>query len=250
VWGLYSEISTRQAHITYEPEPSGVGEAIFRPGLGCVGVAVVVIIPAPQLEAVSCVPLQVLDSKIIFDYGNSKMIRNMLKIISTLCIGYILGLTFGIIFGIFLGGIPSLFFREIVNSHQTVLMSISLALILGVLLGFFAMHLVNKIFAASDKPLIGALLGIAVSLMVVFFVEGVIDISDPEMFVKPMGIYPIIYGGILGSDIGSIVFPIIGTTRVIRDILANNKETRKDDKSLEQIQKFFGIHLPNKEKRG
>jgi membrane protein DedA with SNARE-associated domain len=60
-----------------------------------------------------------------------------------------------------------------------------------------------------------------------------------------MGIYPIIYCGILGSNIGSIVFPIIGTTRVIRDILANNKEIRKDDKSLEQIQKFFDIHLSN-----
>jgi len=184
------------------------------------------------------------------DFGETKMIRNILMLFATLGVGYLLGLTFGIILGIFLGGIPYLLFREIVNSNQTVLMSISLALILGVLLGFFAMHLVNKIFAASDKPLIGALLGIAVSLMVVFFVEGVIDISDPEKFVKPMGIYPIIYCGILGSNIGSIVFPIIGTTRVIRDILANNKEIRKDDKSLEQIQKFFDIHLSNKEKRG
>ena len=178
------------------------------------------------------------------------MIRNILMVFATLSIGYLLGLTFGVILGIFLGGIPSLLFREIVNSNQTVLMSISLTLVLGVLLGFFAMHLVNKIFAASDKPLIGALLGIAVSLVVVFFVEGIIDISDPEMFVKSMGIYPIIYGGKLGGDIGSIVFPILGATRVIRDILANNKVIRKDDKSLEQIQKFFGIHPPNKEKRG
>ena len=178
------------------------------------------------------------------------MIRNILKITATLCLGYLLGLTFGIILGIFLGGIPSLLFREIVNSNQIVLMSISLTLILGVLLGFFAMHLVNKIFAASDKPLIGALLGIAVSLMVVFFVEGVIDISDPEMFVKPMGIYPIIYGGILGSDIGSIVFPIIGTTRVIQDILKNNKAARNNEKRLEQIQMFLDRYLSNKEKRG
>lgn len=184
------------------------------------------------------------------DYRKTKMIRNILKIIATLCIGYLLGLTFGIILGIFLGGIPSLLFREIVNSNQTVLMSISLTLVLGVLLGFFAMHLVNKIFAASDKPLIGALLGIAVSLMVVFFVEGVIDISDPKMFIKPMGIYPIIYGGILGSYIGSIVFPILGATRVIRDIHANNKAARNDEKRLEQTQMFIDKYLSNKEKRG
>jgi hypothetical protein len=186
----------------------------------------------------------------ISNYRKTKMIRNILTIIATLGISYLLGLTFGIILGIFLGGIPSLLFREIVNSHQTVLMSISLTLVLGVLLGFFAMHLVNKIFAASDKPLIGALLGIAVSLMVVFFVEGVIDISDPEMFVKPMGIYPIIYGGILGSYIGSIVFPILGVTRVIRDIHANNKAARNDEKRLEQTQMFIDKYLSNKEKRG
>jgi hypothetical protein len=186
----------------------------------------------------------------ISNYRKTKMIRNILTIIATLGIGYLLGLTFGIILGIFLGGIPALFFREIVNSHQTVLMSISLTLVLGVLLGFFAMHLVNKIFAASDKPLIGALLGIAVSLMVVFFVEGVIDISDPEMFIKPMGIYPIIYGGILGSYIGSIVFPILGATRVIRDIHANNKAARNDEKRLEQTQMFIDKYLSNKEKRG
>ena len=178
------------------------------------------------------------------------MIRNILKIIATLCIGYLLGLTFGIILGIFLGGIPALFFRQIINSNQTVLMSITLTLILGGLLGFFAMQFVNKIFAANDKPLIGVLLGIVVGFIVVFFAEGVIDISDPETFIKPMGIYPIIYSGIVGSDIGSIVFPIIGTTRVIRDILANNKEARNDEKCLKQIQMFLGIHQSNKEKRG
>jgi hypothetical protein len=204
---------------------------------------------AAHAQNVSRVLLQVVESKKM-DYGETQMIRNILVIFATLGIGYLLGLTFGIILGIFLGGIPGLLFREIVNSKQTVLMSISLTLVLGVLLGFFAMHLVNKIFAASDKPLIGALLGIAVSLMVVFFVEGVIDISDPEMFVKPMGIYPIIYGGILGGDIGSIVFPILGATRVIRDIHANNKAARNDEKRLEQTQMFLGIHLSNKEKRG
>jgi hypothetical protein len=201
---------------------------------------------AAHAQNVSRVLLQVVESKKM-DYGETQMIRNILVIFATLGIGYLLGLTFGIILGIFLGGIPGLLFREIVNSKQTVLMSISLTLVLGVLLGFFAMHLVNKIFAASDKPLIGALLGIAVSLMVVFFVEGVIDISDPEMFVKPMGIYPIIYGGILGGDIGSIVFPILGATRVIRDIHANNKAARNDEKRLEQTQMFLGIHLSNKE---
>ena len=183
-------------------------------------------------------------------YQKTKLIRNILKIIATLCIGYLLGLTFGSILGIFLGGIPSLFFREIVNSNQTVLMSITLTPILGGLLGFFAMQFVNKIFAVNDKPLLGVLLGIVVGFIVVFYLEGVIDISDHETFIKPMGIIPIIYSGIVGSDIGSIIFPIIGTTRVIQDILTNNKAARNNENRLEHMQIFLDKHLSNKEKRG
>ena len=175
------------------------------------------------------------------------MIRNILMIFTTLGIGYLLGLTFGIILGIFLGGIPSLLFREIVNSNQTVLMSVTLTLILGGLLGFFAMQFVNKIFAVNDNPLIGVLLGIVVGFIVVLYVEGVIDISDPETFIKPMGIIPIIYSGKVGSEIGAIIFPIFGTTRVIRDILANNNASRNDEKRLEQIWMFFEKHQSNKE---
>jgi len=183
-------------------------------------------------------------------YQITKTIRNILKIIATLCIGYLLGLTFGSILGIFLGGTPSLFFREIVNSNQTVLMSITLALILGGLLGYFAMQFVNKIFTANDKPLIGVLLGIVVGFIVVFYLEGVVDIPDPETFIKPMGTIPIIYSGIVGSDIGAIVFPIIATTRVIQDILTNNKTTRNNENRLEQMQIFLDKHLSNNEKRG
>ena len=156
------------------------------------------------------------------------MIGNILKIIATLSISYLLGLTFGIIFGIFLGAIPALFFREIINSNQPVLLSITLSLILGGLLGFLAIQMVNNIFAASDKPLIGVLLGIALGFIVVFFVEGVIYLPDLETFTKPMIIYPIIYSGSVGCYIGAIIFPIIGAARVIRDILANNIEARSN----------------------
>ena len=150
------------------------------------------------------------------------MIGNILKIIATLFICYLIGLTFGFTFGIFLGGIPALFFKEIVNSNQTVLLSITLSLILGGLLGLLAMQIVNKIFEASDKPLIGILLGIAIGFIVVFFVEGVIYFPDLETFIESMHIYPIFYSGSVGTYIGAIIFPIIGGTRVIRDILANN----------------------------
>lgn len=158
------------------------------------------------------------------------MIGNIRKIIATVLIGYLLGLTFGIFLGIFLGAIPALFFREIFNTNQTVLMSIALSLILGGLLGFFGMQLANNIFSSNDKPLIGVLLGIALGFFVVFIVERVVEISDFETFSKPMHMYPIIYSGEIGGYIGSIIFPIIGATRVIRDILANKIQARSNKK--------------------
>ena len=177
------------------------------------------------------------------------MIGNFLKIIATLLICYFLGMTFGAIFGIFLGGIPTLFFREIVYSTQTILMSISLSLILGVLLGLLAIQLVNKVFSTSDKPLIGILLGLAVSFIYVFILDGVIDISTPELVIRPMYIIPIIYSGRAGSYIGGITFPIIGATRVILNIAASYKEARSNKNRLEEFHKFLGINSPNKEKR-
>lgn len=178
------------------------------------------------------------------------MIRNILKIVATLVVGYLLGLTFGAIFGIFLGGIPALFFREIINFNQTVLMSITLTLILGVLLGLFAMRLVNRIFDASGKPLIGVLVGLMAGFIVVFFIEGVIDISDSEMFIKPMYIFPIVYSGVIGSEIGSIIFPIIGGLGVIRDIITKTKEAKNHEDRLDQFQGFLDKQLPGKEKHG
>jgi len=150
------------------------------------------------------------------------MIGRILKVIATLFICYLIGLTFGAIFGIFLGGIPALFFREIVKSNQSVLISIIMSLILGGLIGLLAILLANKVFITSDKLLFGVLLGIASCFFVVFFIEGVIYVSDTEMFTKPMSFYPLIFSGRVGSYIGSIVFLIIGSSKVIRDVLAPN----------------------------
>ena len=150
------------------------------------------------------------------------MTGNILKVIATLFICYLLGLIFGSIFGIFLGGIPAILFKEIIYFNQPVLMSITLSLILGGLLGLLAVQIANKIFVTSDKPLIGVLLGIAIGFIVVFFVEGVMYFPDLETFIEPMHTYPIFYTGSLGTYIGVTIFPIIGGTRVIRDILADN----------------------------
>lgn len=173
--------------------------------------------------------------------------RNILKIFFTLFLGFFLGLTFGIIVGIFLGAIPALFFREIVNSHQSVIMSIVLTLLLGGLIGFSAALFSNKIFDANDNPLLGVLLGILAGLITVFFGEGVIHISDPNSFGKTMNLYPIIYGGRVGSEIGSRIFPLIGLIRVVRDLLAKDEETNNHENHWDQFQVLIDKHLTRKE---
>ena len=183
------------------------------------------------------------------DYGAANMIGNILKIIATLTICYFLGLAFGAIFGIILGGIPSLLFHEIVYSNQTVLMSIIISLILGVLLGFLAMQFVNKIFSTNAKPFIGILLGIAVGLIIVFVMDGVIDISVPDLTNQPMHIIPIIYSGRVGCYIGGIIFPIIGASGVIFDIFASYTGARRNKNGLEEFRKFLSKNSPNEEKR-
>jgi len=178
------------------------------------------------------------------------MIESIPKIIAILIICYLLGLTFGIIFGIFLGAIPTLFFKEIINSNQAVLVSITISLLLGGLLGFLAVQFANLVYVPSDNPLKGVLFGFAIGLIVVFFVEGVIYLPEPEALIRPMYIYPIMYSGIVGSNIGSIIFPIIGLLRVIRDIVANNTEARSNSEHLEQTKMFLGMHSSNEDNRG
>jgi len=175
------------------------------------------------------------------------MIRNILKIIATLLICFLVGLTIGSMFGILLGGIPALLFREIINSNHTTLMSILLILFQGVLLGFFAMHLANKIFNTNDKPLIGVLLGLLVGLFVIIFFDGVIYISDPESFNNSM-IIPIIYCGLVGAKIGVIIFPLIGIFGIIRDISARIRTAKMNENGLIQMQQFFRNYLSKNDK--
>ena len=178
------------------------------------------------------------------------MAGNILKLLVTLIIGYFLGLFIGMISGAVLGAIPGLFFREIVNSDKTILMSIALSLISGVFIGFLATLLVNKFFSANDKPLTGALLGLVVGFIVVFFVDGVIDVSPSDAINYPFYLYPVVYSGIVGSDIGEIIFPIISAIRVIRSIIEDQKEAINNKKRLEEIKLSLGINSSKEEKRG
>jgi len=177
------------------------------------------------------------------------MIGNVLKTISALIFGGLLGLLFGAISGALLGAIPGLFFLEIILFKQTILMSITLVLILAGLLGLMATGLVNKFFDVNDRPLIGVMLGIFVGIIVIVFKVGVIGYSDLDTSSRYIYFIPIFYGEIAGSEIGSIIFSISGAAGVIRTIIRNRNAAKNNKQKLEEIKKSLGMDA-SEEKRG
>ncbi len=178
------------------------------------------------------------------------MVGNILKIIATLVLGYALGWVIGSITGAFVGAIPALLLREIANSGLVVLPSIFLSLLIGAILGFLATKLSNKIFAASDNSFLGVVIGMVSALVVVFFVDGAFSTSDTVASNQSSYLLAVIYSGIIGGDIGSIVFSIFGVIKVIRGIIEAHKEAKNNSVRLKEIQASLGIHSPDEEKRG
>ena len=164
------------------------------------------------------------------------MIGNIFRIIIALIVGYLVGLLSGYILGILLGLIPGLFFREIANANQTILMSIILSITLGGLLGFSAIQIGNKLFEDDDKPLNGALAGAIIGFIVVCFIGGVIDVPNPDPY-RFNYIAPVIYGGVIGCYIGTIIIPIFNVARVIREIVKSYKEARNYENRVNESKK-------------
>src|SRR5687768_2963089 len=178
------------------------------------------------------------------------MVGNILKIIATLVLGYALGWVIGSISGAFIGAIPALFLREIANSGLDVLPSIFLSLLIGAILGFLATKFSNKIFEASDSSFVGVVIGMVSALVVVFFVDGAFSTSASAVSNRSSYLLALIYSGVIGGDTGTIVFPIIGVIRVIRDIIEAHNEAKSNNARLKEIQTSLGMHSPDKEKSG
>jgi hypothetical protein len=177
------------------------------------------------------------------------VIGNILKIVIALILGYLFGLVFGAISGALLGAIPGLFFREIILFKQSILMSITLVLILGGLLGLFASKLVNKFLDVNDNPFISMMFGLLVGILVIVFKVGVIGISDLDTSDQRIYLVPIFYGEIAGSAIGSIIFSIIGAIGVVRVIIKDDNDAKNNKQRLEEIKKSLGMNAPE-EKSG
>jgi hypothetical protein len=166
------------------------------------------------------------------------MIRNILKIIITLIaalvVGFLLGFLCGVILGLAFGLGLSLFFREIVFAHQTILMSILLSSILGGLLGWFAIQIINRFAETNDKAWAGIAAGVVVGVIVAVWLYGYIDIPDPSVFEQSFYTVPIFYSVSIGGQTGTIIFSIFGVAAVIRDAIRNHQEIRKNAKLKEE----------------
>ena len=177
------------------------------------------------------------------------MIGNILKVIAAIIIGFLVGLMSGAILGIPFGLGISLFFREIVFSHQTVLMSIILSSILGALLGLFSIQIINRVAETDDKPFAGIVVGAFVGIIVAIFLYGYIDIPDPSIFEQSFYPFPIFYSVSIGSQIGAIIFPIFGAAAVVRDITRTYAEIRKNkERENEQKNELSFYRSRNSEK--
>jgi hypothetical protein len=156
------------------------------------------------------------------------MLGNIGKFVAAVILGFLVGLLSGIVLGFGLGLVLSLFFLEIVLAEQTILISILLSAVLGGLLGWFAVRMINKATETNDNPLAGVATGVVVGVIIATFVYGYIDIPDPSIFEQSFYTVPIFYGVSVGGQIGAIIFPIFGAAAVVRETITTYREFRKN----------------------
>jgi hypothetical protein len=166
-----------------------------------------------------------------------RIIRSIMITIAALGGGSILGLILGAILGAVLGGGISLFFEQILLSHQTVLMSILISFCVGGLLGLFALLINNKLFDARDHPLVGITAGAVIGVVVMVFFYGYLDVSNipiPYPYVRGSHYFifpPFTYSVSLGSRIGATIFPLFGATALVREENRTYREIKKNQES-------------------
>jgi ABC-type Mn2+/Zn2+ transport system permease subunit len=169
------------------------------------------------------------------------MIKDIIKVLTAIVVGYFLGFPVGALLGGVLGFITSIFFQEIVHSNYTVFMSFAMAIVLGGSLGYIATEAGRKIFETSDHPLFGIISGVAISFIVILY-YGVVYIPDPNIFDQRFFRIPVSYGATIGQYISTILFPLIG----IRGIVYEAMETRKRIKANEESKNELSFYKSRK----
>lgn len=175
------------------------------------------------------------------------MTKNFIRVLVAIVVGYIFGFIIGRILGGFLGLIATILFREIINSGQTILVSIMMALLAGGILGYIATEIGGRIFETPDHPILGIAFGIAIST-IVLIIHGVIPAPDADISYRwfhniPIP-NPIVYGAAIGHYTGITLFWLTG----IRIIIYEEMETRKRIKFNKESKNELSFYKSRKTK--
>jgi hypothetical protein len=162
------------------------------------------------------------------------VLGNMLKVVATIIVGYIIGLLSGVILGAVFGVFFSFFVPDFISSYQATLVSFFIALTLGSLLSSFASQVFNRMFETNINSFLGVIPGALFGLILVVFVYGYVDVSDPSgryvhRTVNHFVLTPIMpYSAKIGGQIGAIVFPLFGAVGVIREIIQSHLQLQRN----------------------
>jgi len=128
----------------------------------------------------------------------------------------------------------SFIIQEVVSPHQATLISLFISLTLGSLLSSFASQVFNRLFETNFNRFLGAIPGALIGLVLVVFVYGYVDVSDPNNFygyrtVNHFVITPVMsYSAKISGQIGAITFPLFGAIGVIREIIKAHLELQRN----------------------
>jgi len=166
------------------------------------------------------------------------VLGNILKIVAAIIIGYIVGFMLGAILGALFGVFISFLIPEVISPHQATLVSLFISITLGSLLSSFASQVFNRLLETNINSFLGVIPGVLIGLIVVVFVYGYVEVSDPNNYygsrtVNHFALTPVMpYSAKIGGQIGAITFSLFGAIGIIREIIKSYLELQRNRKLM------------------
>jgi hypothetical protein len=162
------------------------------------------------------------------------ILGNILKVVAAIIIGYIVGFILGSILGALFGVFISFLIPEVISPHQATLVSLFISLTLGSLLSSFVSQVFNRLLETNINSFIGAIPGALIGLVIVVFIYGYVDVSDPDNYygrfsVNHLALTPVMpYSAKIGGQIGAITFALFGAVGIIREIIQSHLQLQRN----------------------
>ncbi len=166
------------------------------------------------------------------------VLGNILKVVATIIVGYIVGFMLGSILGALIGIFASFFIPDVILPHQATLISLFISITLGSLLSSFASQVFNRLSETNINSFLGAIPGVLIGLIIVVFVYGYVDVSDPNNFygrfsVKHLALTPVMpYSAKIGGQIGAVIFALFGAIGIIREMIQSHLQLQRNRKLM------------------